>query len=126
MDVNVRKTQAGADSFGNTWPEDGAVVPVPYDQAVILLAIPDGGFSVVDTPAEAAPAEDPQAVPEPSSEPEPEPESEPDGGEAAQLSEIDPDAPEGEPGAEPEPEAKPAAKKTAARKTTASRKTVEE
>jgi hypothetical protein len=120
MDVNVRKTQAGADSFGNTWPEDGAVVLVPYDQAVILLAIPDGGFTVVDTPAEAAPAEDPQAVPEPSSEPEP------DSGEAAELSELDPDAPEGEPGAEPEPEAKPAAKKTAARKTAASRKTVEE
>ncbi|MFF7881059.1 hypothetical protein ACH40F_07720 [Streptomyces sp. NPDC020794] len=120
MDVNVRKTQAGADSFGNTWPEDGAVVRVPYDQAVILLAIPDGGFSVVDTPAEAAPAEDPQAVPEPSSEPEP------DGDEAAELSELDPDAPEGEPVTEPEPEAKPAAKKTAARKTTASRKTVEE
>lgn len=122
MDVNVRKTQAGADSFGNTWPEDGAVVLVPYDQAVILLAIPDGGFSVVDTPAEAAPAEDPQAVPEPSSEPEPEPDS----GEAAELSELDPDAPEGEPGADPEPEAKPAAKKAAARKTAASRKTVEE
>ncbi|MFE2969914.1 hypothetical protein ACFXKC_40855 [Streptomyces sp. NPDC059340] len=116
MDVNVRKTQAGADSFGNTWPEDGAVVPVPYEQAVILLAIQDGGFSVVDTPAEDVPSEDPQPVPDP----------EPDSGEAAELSEIDPDAPASEPVAEPESEAKPAAKKTAARKTAASRKTVEE
>jgi hypothetical protein len=113
MDVNVHKSQAGADSFGNTWPEDGAVVPVPYEQAVILLAIPDGGFSVVDTPADAELAEDPQVAPDP------EPEPEPDSGETPELSEIDPDAPEGEPAAEPEPEAKPAAKKAAARKTSA-------
>lgn len=106
MDVRVHKAQAGADSFGNTWPEDGSVVPVPYEQAVILLAIQDGGFSIVDTPAE----------PEPEGDPEPK---------APELSEIDPDAPEGEPVDTPEPEAKPAAKKTAARKP-AARKTVEE
>ncbi len=113
MDVNIRKDQAGNDSLGNTWPEDGAVVPVPYEQAVILLAIQDGGFSVVEPPAED---------PEVSADPEPEPDA---GEQSAELSEIDPGAPESEPAAEPEPEAKPAAKKTAARKT-AARKPVEE
>lgn len=53
MDVPIRKRLAGADSFGNIWPEDGAVVAVPYEQALVLLAVPDGGFSESH---EAAPA----------------------------------------------------------------------
>lgn len=61
--VPVRKKLAGSDSNGNTWAEDGAVVRVPYEQAMELIAIPDGGFTVADqddTPAaevtEPAPA----------------------------------------------------------------------
>lgn len=30
-------------------PEDGAVIVVPYEHAVALTAIPDGGFAVVDS-----------------------------------------------------------------------------
>ena len=43
----LRKEQAGSDSFGNVWTEDGAVVEVTEDQARILLRILDGGFSEV-------------------------------------------------------------------------------
>lgn len=104
MDVNVRKALAGADSYGNTWPEDGSVVSVPYEQALDLIAIKDAGFTVVD----------PEPTVEPATEAEPE------------LSEVDPEAPEGEPTAEDSPEQpKPAAKKAAARKT-AAKKPVEE
>lgn len=46
--VPVRKLRAGNDSYGNCWEEDGSVVEVPYDQAMDLVAIPDGGFSVAD------------------------------------------------------------------------------
>lgn len=109
MDVNVRKALAGADSYGNTWPEDGSVVSVPYEQAVNLLVIKDAGFTLVDEPADE---------PEPEAAPEPVPATDPE------FSEVDPDAPEGEPDTDSEP-AKPAAKKTVARKT-AARKTVEE
>lgn len=90
----IRKERAGNDSFGNTWSGDGAVIEVDAEQAAALLAIDDGGFSEV--------------TPDSDNQPEPE-----------ELSEVDPDAPDGE------PEAKPAAKKTAARKT-ATRKPVEE
>lgn len=57
--VPIRKARSGADSFGHVWPEDGAVVDVDYEQAVVLLAIPDGGFSVAETPAEALTEPDP-------------------------------------------------------------------
>jgi CubicO group peptidase (beta-lactamase class C family) len=53
--VPVRKTHAGSVSGGYTWPADGAVVMVPYDLALELTRIRDGGFSVVepdDLPAE--------------------------------------------------------------------------
>lgn len=43
----IRKERAGSDSFGNTWPVDGAVIEVPVHQATALLAVPDGGFSEV-------------------------------------------------------------------------------
>lgn len=92
--VPLRKASAGGDSFGHQWPEDGAVVQVEYDQAMTLLAIPDGGFTVADQP------EDPE--PETSTDV-----SEP--GESADMSEV---APDQEPDASPAP-----AKKTAARRT---------
>lgn len=41
----LRKEQAGSDSFGNTWAEDGAVVEVPEEQGRVLLRI--AGFSEV-------------------------------------------------------------------------------
>ena len=93
----IRKDRAGNDSLGHSWPEDGAVVDMPHEEAEALLAIPDGGFTLVLPDAE----EDEQAAQDP------EPESNPE------FAEVDPDAPAEEPGA------KPAAKKTAARKTTA-------
>lgn len=48
--VHIRKARAGNDSFGNSWLEDGAVVEVPVDQAAVLMAIPDGGFSEAPAP----------------------------------------------------------------------------
>lgn len=68
-DVPLRKRLAGSDSYGHQWGEDGAVVQVSYDEAMALLAIPDGGFTVADQPEDQQPAE--QA--EPSAEPGPEP-----------------------------------------------------
>lgn len=50
--VRVRKQYAGSDSFGHVWAEDGAVVEMPYEQAMELLAIPDAGCSVADEPGE--------------------------------------------------------------------------
>lgn len=38
---------AGADSYGNVWPTDGAEIDVPNEQAETLLLIPDGGFTEV-------------------------------------------------------------------------------
>jgi len=61
--VPVRKQHAG-DAAGRLedgqpwsydWEQDGAVVEVPYEVALDLLAIPHGGFSV----AERAVAEEP-------------------------------------------------------------------
>lgn len=80
--VHLKKTRAGSDSWGHEWPGDGAVVEVEYDQAMALLAIPDGGFSVVDNP-----------------EPEPESSSENTPEETEEVSEVAP---------EPDPDAKPA------------------
>lgn len=98
--VPVRKARAGSDSWGHVWPKDGAVAEVDYDEAMVLLAIPDGGFSIADQPGD-----------KPTPEPEPEPEvSEPDPAQG-ELSELDPkpdDATD-----------KPPAKKTAARRRTA-------
>lgn len=102
----IRKERAGSDSFGNTWPEDGAVVEVEPEHVAALLAITDGGFTEVSPTADKEP--------EPPTAPAPE---EPNKQE--ELSEVDPDAPAGE------PESKTPAKKTAARKT-AARKPVEE
>lgn len=46
--VPVRKACAGSDSWGHVWPKDGAVVDVDYEQALVLLGIPDGGFAVAE------------------------------------------------------------------------------
>jgi hypothetical protein len=46
--VAVRKHSAGADSFGHTWPEGGAVVEMPRWQAYELLAIPGHGFELAE------------------------------------------------------------------------------
>lgn len=62
--VQVSKTQAGSDSLGHVWATDGAVVEVSEDDARALIAIPDGGFAIVE------PAADEPAVKSPASEPE--------------------------------------------------------
>lgn len=69
----IRKELAGGDSLGHTWAEDGAVVEMPHEQAEELLAIPDGGFTLVTPPAEDGP----------------------------EFSEVDPDSPDAEPEAKP-------------------------
>lgn len=46
--VPVRKASAGSDSWGHVWPKDGAVVDVDYEQALTLVGIPDGGFSIAE------------------------------------------------------------------------------
>ena len=51
----IRKAQAGS-SADHVWAEDGAVVEVTVEQAVELLAIPDGGFSEVVEDPKAKPA----------------------------------------------------------------------
>jgi hypothetical protein len=71
--VPLRKASAGADSFGHTWPEDGSVVEVDYDQAMTLLAIPDAGFTVAEAQPEAAEVSEPDTLPD-LSEVAPEPE----------------------------------------------------
>jgi hypothetical protein len=88
--VPLRKARAGSDSYGHVWPEDGVVVDVDYEQALVLLAIPDGGFTV---------AEDQPEVTEPDPGPE--------------LSEVAPDP-------EPDASDTPPAKKTARRRATQS------
>lgn len=61
----IRKARAGSDSFGHTWDTDGAVVEMPGDEGLVLLAIPDGGFTEVAAPdkktkpAEATPVTEP-------------------------------------------------------------------
>jgi hypothetical protein len=62
--VQVSKTQAGSDSYGHVWDTDGAVIEVDEDEARALVAIPDGGFAVVE------PAVDEPAVKSPAGEPE--------------------------------------------------------
>lgn len=62
--VPLRKAKAGADSFGHTWPEDGAVVEVDYEQALTLMAIPDGGFTVAEAEPEAAAVAEPGTLPD--------------------------------------------------------------
>lgn len=86
--VRVRKEKAGSSSLGHEWPEDGAIVEMPYHEAMDLLAIADSGCSVVDEPETVEEGPDPAAgggeepavtvaVPGPAAEPqreEPEPE----------------------------------------------------
>lgn len=82
--VHLKKARAGSDSRGNVWPEDGAVIEVDYDHALTLLAIPDGGFSVVDNPEPETPKADPEPEQDDSADelsevaPEPDPDATPD------------------------------------------------
>lgn len=55
--VLVRKKRAGSSSHGHTWPHDGAVVDVPEHDARELVAIPDGGFAVVEPDPDPAPTD---------------------------------------------------------------------
>jgi hypothetical protein len=60
--IRLRKDRAGTCSLGTpnyTWEQDGDVVDVEDHHAVELLRIPDGGFHVVNPPAE--PADEDQA-----------------------------------------------------------------
>lgn len=93
----IRKARAGSDSFGHVWDKDGAVVEIDDpEQIAALMAIDDAGFSEV-TPGKkpAAPTDDKDDE-----------EDKPDG----EVSEIDPEAPAGE------PDDKPAPRKTAAKR----------
>ncbi|MDI5965723.1 hypothetical protein [Streptantibioticus silvisoli] len=80
--VPVRKQTAGSDSYGHTWGRDGDVVQVDYDEAMELVAIPDGGFTVDDqgdSSADKQPSgggEAPSAIVEPALD--------------AEMSEVDP------------------------------------
>jgi hypothetical protein len=57
--VHIRKARAGNDSYGNEWPEDDAVIDVPVEQAAVLMAIPDGGFSEAPAPKKQEKQEEP-------------------------------------------------------------------
>lgn len=102
----IRKAEAGSDSHGHVWPEDGSVVEInDPEQIAALMAITDAGFSEV-TPsgkAEAEPAD-----------------TEEDDGDAGALIDADEIA-EVDPKDEGVEAPKSAVKKTAARKTTASK-----
>ena len=50
--VQISKARAGSDSYGHVWASDGAVVDVAEDEAQALVAIPDGGFAVVEPATE--------------------------------------------------------------------------
>ena len=55
--MKIRREKAGSDSYGHVWEHDGDTADVLPERAAALLAIPDGGFSVVeDSQAPAAPA----------------------------------------------------------------------
>lgn len=51
--VHVRKARAGTDSAGHHWPEDGVVIEVDVEHALVLTRIPDGGFDIVEAPEAA-------------------------------------------------------------------------
>lgn len=73
--VQVSKAQAGSDSHGHVWDTDGAVVEVTEDEARDLVAIPDGGFAVVEPTADEPAAKSPDTSPDespakPAGEPE--------------------------------------------------------
>lgn len=63
--VPLRKAHAGSCNLGYTWPEDGSVVEVTQEHAGLLLAVPDGDFSVAaDKPdAEISEAPAPRKAP---------------------------------------------------------------
>lgn len=111
MLIPLRKAQAGSDSLGHIWEEDGAVVRVSPAHAEVLLAIKDAGFTVADDSWSESQASESDEV-----------------AKTAEFSEVDPkgettvSAPgeaSDEDGTEAEGDtAKPSAKKAAARKAT--------
>jgi hypothetical protein len=64
--VYLSAPRACSDSFGHRWSEAGSVVEVTGAQAAVLLAIPDGGFTVAEKPAKVqeAPVEVTEPAPE--------------------------------------------------------------
>ena len=54
--VLLRKERAGSCNLGYDWPTDGAEVEVTPEHARLLLAVPDGGYSV------AAPSGSPKST----------------------------------------------------------------
>jgi hypothetical protein len=51
--IFLRKEHAGSCNLGYSWPEDGSVVEVTPEHAVLLLAVPDGDFTAVAAPESA-------------------------------------------------------------------------
>lgn len=114
----IRKDAAGADSLGHVWANDGDIVEMPHEDAEQLLAIPDGGFTLADGPAEPQPVDDdgapilppngsdsaPEQTPHPEMSPEDaEPTVEPEASAAEE--------PEAAAAVEPEAPAKPATRR---------------
>jgi hypothetical protein len=63
--VNVRKSHAGTDSAGHTWPTNGAVIEVPVEHALVLVRIPDGGFTIIEntgTPESTGSSQNSEAI----------------------------------------------------------------
>lgn len=99
--VLLRKARAGSTNLGYTWPEDGSIVEVTPEHAQLLLAVPDGDFSVVTRQVVGEPGPELQIE-------EPAPET------STVIEEPAPDASISEAPAPRKAPAKRAAKKTAA------------
>jgi hypothetical protein len=54
--IPLRKEHAGSCNLGYSWPEDGSVVEVTPEHAALLLAVPDGDFTVAAAPESAVEA----------------------------------------------------------------------
>ncbi len=48
--LHVRKDHAGSTTTGHHWPTDGAVLELPDEVALELVAIKDAGLTIVDPP----------------------------------------------------------------------------
>ncbi len=65
--IPLRKEHAGSCNLGYTWPQDGSVVEVTPEHAALLLAVPDGDFSVAQ-PEPAVADEPDRQIEEPAPE----------------------------------------------------------
>lgn len=63
--------RSGGADWTFTWDEAGQVKEVPDDVALDLARIPDGGYHLVEPPAEPEPVEEPAPEPEISEAPPP-------------------------------------------------------